>query len=119
MRTILKMIPAIAAFFAIAWFVSFQFNPYKWCDDHPDPAKSKDYFICEPFGFEVEKGSWLERSPDHRFAGEEKTMYFKKERNDKHHGSSAPVKAYNCQDANVLMTKDGYDHCMAKPNESK
>lgn len=108
MSTIIKLIPAFLFFFLIAWFVSFQFNPYKWCDDHPDPEKSKTHFICEPFGFELEKGSWLERSPDHKFAGEDKTMFFKKDRHEK------PVKKYNCQDANVLLTQDGYDYCMGK-----
>lgn len=110
MMTLIKLIPAALAFAFMAWFVSFQFNPYKWCDDHPDAAKSKKYFICEPFGIEVEKGTWLERNVDHRFAGENKKIYV--------HKNNAPTKKqYDCQDSNVLLTKEGYDYCMGKTSK--
>lgn len=107
MTTVVKLIPAIISLFIMGWFISFQFNPYNWCDDHPDPEKTQTHYICEPFGFDLEKGSWLERSPDHQFAGEDKVIHLKKEKILK-------KKTFNCKDPNVLMTSDGYDYCLGK-----
>lgn len=105
MSTIVKLIPAFIAFFIVAWFVAFQFNPYKWCEDHPD--RPDEAYICEPFGFELAKGV-IDREPDHKFAGEDKYYYTNKKRQPK------KVKTYNCQDADVLMTKEGYEYCFGK-----
>ena len=112
MGTLFRMIPAIIAMCVIGWFVAFQFNPYKFCEDHPDPAKHDKYYVCEPFGFELQKGTFLDRSTDHRFAGEDKVIYSEKKK-------SKLLKNYNCEDANVLLTQDGYDYCMSKTRESK
>ena len=54
----------------IGWFVSFQYDPYRMCKDHPDPALRKDFYECEPGGFSLEKGTTLERSPEERFPWE-------------------------------------------------
>jgi hypothetical protein len=103
-KTLVKLLPAGAAIFACAWFVQFQFNPYKWCEDHPDPEKTKDYYLCEPFGFDLKKGL-IDRGADNHMAGENRVIYGSKTK-------TPNKKAYNCDDSNVLMTKDGYDYCM-------
>lgn len=103
-QTLIKLLPAAAAFFVVAWFVTFQFNPYQWCDDHPEQEKKDEYYLCEPFGFELKKGV-IDRPVNDKFAGEEKVLYYKKNKN-------GPKKEYNCQDSETFMTQDGYDYCM-------
>ena len=102
MKDLVKMMPAIAILFAIGWCVAFQFNPYAWCEDHPTKP---DTYLCEPFGFDLAKGTWLDRRPGDEFAGEDQKLYHKK-------GGKPPKKTYNCQDDNVLLTQDGYDYCV-------
>lgn len=107
-KVIVKLIPPAIVFFAVAWFVSFQFNPYRWCDDHPDPELRDDYFLCEPFGFDLDKSNYyVTRDPNDRFAGEDKRIYLKKD-------GKKTKKDYNCNEATTLMTQDGYDFCMGK-----
>lgn len=112
MSPYVRLIPAVVFLFIIAWFVAFQFNPYHWCKDHPDSDKKDTFYLCQPFDFELEKGTWLERSPDHKFAGEDErgNNIFRGLRQNKQ-------KKYNCEDTNVLLTEDGYNYCIGKGNK--
>ena len=70
MRLIFQMILTAFFLFVIGWFVSFQYNPYKLCKDHPDLALRRKFYQCEPGGFDLEKGTMLERSPEEMFPWE-------------------------------------------------
>lgn len=65
-----KMILLCSALFAIGWFVSFQYDPYRVCVDHPDPTLTKDFYLCQPFEFTMQKGTRLERPADDKFIWE-------------------------------------------------
>mgnify|MGYP003685726865 CR=1 FL=1 len=67
----IKMLVAFFFMFCIGWFVSFQINPYGFCDDHSDPKLKKDYYECFPLGFKLKKGSVLERAPENKFPWEQ------------------------------------------------
>jgi hypothetical protein len=55
------------ALFAIGWFVSFQYDPYRVCVDDPH---DKNLYLCEPGGFNLQKGTRLERPKDDQFPWE-------------------------------------------------
>lgn len=65
-----KLVLLAAALFAIGWFVSFQYDPYRVCVDHPDPQMKNNFYLCEPGGFTLQKGTRLERPEDDRFPWE-------------------------------------------------
>lgn len=65
-----KLLLLSVALFGIGWFVSFQYDPYRVCVDHPDPSMKKDFYLCEPGGFILQKGTRLERPEDDRFPWE-------------------------------------------------
>ena len=69
---IVKFSVFIAALFAIGWFVSFQYDPYRVCKDHPEADKKKDFYLCEPGGFTLQKSTRLERPEDDRFIWEKR-----------------------------------------------
>lgn len=70
MQDLIKLTLIGAALFAIGWFVSFQYDPYRVCVDHPEADLKKDFYLCEPGGFTLEKGTRLERPADDRFPWE-------------------------------------------------
>lgn len=72
--TTFKYLLAACFFSAIMWFVSFQYSPYNFCKDHPDPKLSKHFYLCKPFGFKLEKGTLLERKRP--FVWEKQGQYF-------------------------------------------
>lgn len=59
---------AIMILCGLAWFIQFQLNPETICQDHPDPKKRKDYYQCEPFGFDLKKGTFLDRRGGNQIA---------------------------------------------------
>ncbi len=70
MRDLITLILIASALFAIGWFISFQYDPYRVCVDHPESAMKQDYYLCEPGGFTLQKGTRLERPPEDRFIWE-------------------------------------------------
>jgi len=112
--TIIKIIPAAIVLFAVYWFVQYQYNPGAWCQMHPDPEKSSHVMICEPFGFELEKGTILDPRPDD-------PTPFSNYNGATHNGLMEKKKVIrkdlNCEDSNVLMTREGYEYCIK--NEQK
>lgn len=70
MQDLIKLIFILSAFFIIGWFVSFQYDPYRVCVDHPEVGMRRDYYLCEPGGFTLEKGTRLERTAEERFPWE-------------------------------------------------
>lgn len=69
MKDLFRFVLLGAALYAIGWFVSFQYDPYRVCRNHPT---DKRLYLCEPFGFELEKGTRLERPDEDRFPWEKK-----------------------------------------------
>lgn len=53
MKTLVSLILALVGIGLIAWFVSFELNPYNLCEKHP--KKRKTHLICKPFNIEMEK----------------------------------------------------------------
>lgn len=70
MQDLIKIILISLALFGIGWFVSFQYDPYRVCVDHPEKALKKDFYLCEPGGFTLQKGTRLERPDEDRFPWE-------------------------------------------------
>lgn len=64
-----NMLLLCMALFAIGWFVSFQYDPYRVCVDDP---QNKDLYLCEPGGFNLQKGTRLERPADDKFIWEKR-----------------------------------------------
>lgn len=69
MKDLVNLFLLGCALFAIGWFVSFQYDPYRVCVNHPT---NKYLYLCKPFDFELEKGTRLERNDDDRFPWEKK-----------------------------------------------
>ena len=44
-------------FYSLHWFIQFQLNPYENCIDHPNSDVTDSHYLCEPFGFELKKGT--------------------------------------------------------------
>lgn len=63
MGTIIRFIPALIILYCVWWMISFQINPNHFCQEHPDPEKKQEYYLCEPFGFDFPKGEF-ERRPE-------------------------------------------------------
>jgi len=56
MGKIIKIIFILFVVYLIRWYIVFCLSPYKFCIDHPDPAKAQDYFAnCKPFNIEIRK----------------------------------------------------------------
>lgn len=103
MSTIIRMLPAIAVILATAWFVSFEYNPYRWCVDHPDPNLTSTHYLCEPFEFDFKKDTF-KTNPFETYQDKNQARHFNQKRESK----------IDCSNADVLMTKEGYDFCVKK-----
>lgn len=57
MRTLISLIGAACIFYALSWFLKFEFDPYENCIDHPNKELSESYYQCKPFGFTLKKGA--------------------------------------------------------------
>jgi hypothetical protein len=56
MRTLYNLLSTFALIYVVFWFIRFQFNPYEFCIDHPREELKENYYLCEPFDFELKKG---------------------------------------------------------------
>tara|TARA_Y100000034_G_scaffold136372_1_gene212467 strand:- start:9839 stop:10240 length:402 start_codon:yes stop_codon:yes gene_type:complete len=52
MKRLIDYLGILLAAFAVSYFIMFKYNPYNFCEDHPE---KRQYFICQPFDFEVKK----------------------------------------------------------------
>lgn len=104
MQGLIKFILISGALFGIGWFVSFQYDPYRVCVDHPDRELKKDFFLCEPGGFTLQKGTRLERPADDRFPWEKNgdviigTENPRKRYKNRQEELKANMDAFNCKD---------------------
>lgn len=81
MKVYLQLFCAAILFSMIMWFIAFQYNPNRFCKDHPDPVKKDYVYICKPFDFELTKGV-LDR-PNTRPPWEEKQNRSRKRINNR------------------------------------
>lgn len=56
MKTLISLVSAGALFYALGWFISFQTDPYTFCEDHPKKELTENYYLCQPFDFTLKKG---------------------------------------------------------------
>jgi hypothetical protein len=75
MRTFLSLVGAACVFYALSWFLKFQFDPYENCIDHPNEELSENYYQCNPFGFTLKKGAIENRNKVliNKFSNKKKT----------------------------------------------
>jgi len=103
MSTIIRLIPAFIVFCAVGWFVGFQYNPSYWCEDHPNPELKDEYYLCQPFSFDLRKGV-IDRPRGERNPWEDQYVPIRKK--------TVPKKSFDCSNSDVLMTQEGYDYCI-------
>ncbi len=127
---IVKFSVFIAALFAIGWFVSFQYDPYRVCVDHPEADKKKHYYLCEPGGFTLQKGTRLERPEDDRFIWEKRGDVIigtedPRKKHIKREIPKEPMDEWECNQAfyslspSQLQKINLEDYCVHKKNKIK
>ena len=107
MVNLIKLTVAFSVIFVIGWFAAIQYNPYNFCDDHPEEKMKRDYYICEPFGIEVEKTSRLFRKEKERVSWEVREDYKRDNKRKK------PVKSRrnspDCEDLDLYLNSNDWD----------
>lgn len=56
MRLFYNLILASTLLYIVFWFIRFEYNPYEYCIDHPNEELRDQYYLCQPFDFELKKG---------------------------------------------------------------
>lgn len=128
MTEFIKIAISIFLMACIVWFISFQLNPNSVCKEHSDPKLRKDYYECNPGGFALEKGTILERDPDHHFLWEQDMQFMKvpvKEKDKKRNKENNIKTDWICSDDFYLLTDEQLkeininDYCHKKNKQNK